>query len=209
MDQLDADGIVSHRLYRQHALPWGPIFVRNDVVFIKSRFYTKRKALQHGFSILVFESKTQVKDLSKLGRNLEQTVIIDNVRENFMFQHDNGIFILPWYHDRNDTALRDLLPLLGEIITKRARVADVLDMYKTDIPLWSGWATPDFGFPEHLEEEQFEMGLLPQDDEDVGEICTPRQKQNSAAPRFKSGLTGAFQAAPACTPQPLRNRRRS
>ncbi|CAJ1399419.1 unnamed protein product [Effrenium voratum] len=29
IDQIDPDRLIHHRLYRQHALPWGPIFVKD------------------------------------------------------------------------------------------------------------------------------------------------------------------------------------
>jgi len=53
-----------------------------------------------------------VKDLSKIGRPLEKTIIIDNIAENFILHKDNGIFIKSWYDDPKDTELRDLIPLL-------------------------------------------------------------------------------------------------
>lgn len=53
-----------------------------------------------------------VKDLSKLGRPLNKTLIIDNVAENFSQQPDNGIFIKSWFDDMSDTALPELAPLL-------------------------------------------------------------------------------------------------
>jgi CTD small phosphatase-like protein 2 len=53
-----------------------------------------------------------VKDLSKLGRPLEKTIIVDNVAENFSEQPDNGIFIKSWFDDTSDTALSELAPLL-------------------------------------------------------------------------------------------------
>ena len=37
-----------------------------------------------------------VKDLSRLGRPLEKTVIIDNESENYMLQKENGIKIREW-----------------------------------------------------------------------------------------------------------------
>jgi len=106
MDQIDPDGFIHYRLYRQHALPWGPIFI---------------------------------KDLSMLGRDLDRTLIIDNVQENFMLQPNNGIFILPWYDDPHDTALFSLTPLLDELIRTRARVPDLLDKYRDQIPAWAGF----------------------------------------------------------------------
>jgi CTD small phosphatase-like protein 2 len=53
-----------------------------------------------------------VKDLSKIGRNLSKTIIVDNVADNFALQRENGIFIKTWYDDMSDTSLYDLIPLL-------------------------------------------------------------------------------------------------
>ena len=56
--------------------------------------------------------KFNVKDLSRIGRDLTKTIIIDNIAENFQFQPDNGIFIKSWFEDEEDTALFELTPLL-------------------------------------------------------------------------------------------------
>lgn len=53
-----------------------------------------------------------VKDLSRIGRPLNKTIIVDNVAENFSQQPDNGIFIKSWFDDMSDTALLELAPLL-------------------------------------------------------------------------------------------------
>lgn len=53
-----------------------------------------------------------VKDLSRIGRPLNKTIIVDNVAENFSLQPDNGIFIKSWFDDTSDTALLELAPLL-------------------------------------------------------------------------------------------------
>lgn len=52
------------------------------------------------------------KDLSKLGRDLSRTLIVDNNAENFQQQPDNGVYIRSWYNDPNDEALKLLAPLL-------------------------------------------------------------------------------------------------
>lgn len=52
------------------------------------------------------------KDLSKLGRDLSKTLIVDNSAENFQLQPDNGIYIKSWYDDPEDKALPQLAPLL-------------------------------------------------------------------------------------------------
>lgn len=67
-----------------------------------------------------------MKDISKLGRDLSKTIIIDNVWENFQLQPSNGIFIKTWLEDRNDTCLIDLLPLLKDIV-----ILGVEDVRKT------------------------------------------------------------------------------
>ena len=60
-----------------------------------------------------------VKDLSKLGRDLKRVIILDNVKENFTLQKDNGIFIKTWLNDEEDTVLMDVIPLLKQIIIEK------------------------------------------------------------------------------------------
>ena len=70
-----------------------------------------------------------IKDLSKIGRDLSRTLIVDNVAENFQLQPDNGIFIRSWFDDMTDTALEELGPLLKEIVRKQ--VPDVRDALRS------------------------------------------------------------------------------
>ena len=60
-----------------------------------------------------------VKDLSLLGRDLKKTIIIDNISDNFILQPDNGIFISTWYDDMQDNFLKEISPLLTELVEKR------------------------------------------------------------------------------------------
>ena len=46
-----------------------------------------------------------VKDLSRLGRNLEHTVIVDNSPASFLLQPDHGIPIKSWFSDPTDREL--------------------------------------------------------------------------------------------------------
>ena len=73
------------------------LIVSIEVVFIQVVFVTG----------MVF-----IKDLSRIGRPLNKTIIVDNVAENFSLQPDNGIFIKSWFDDTSDTALLELAPLL-------------------------------------------------------------------------------------------------
>ena len=53
-----------------------------------------------------------VKDLSRLGRPLERTIIVDNLRENFRWQPANGIEITTWYCDEFDQELTRIAAFL-------------------------------------------------------------------------------------------------
>lgn len=53
-----------------------------------------------------------VKDMARLGRNLKDSIIIDNSPLSFAFQPENGMPILSWYDDRTDTKLLELIPVL-------------------------------------------------------------------------------------------------
>ena len=57
------------------------------------------------------------KDLSKIGRDLSRVIIIDNLRENFRMQPNNGILIKTWTNDINDVQFKDILKILKDIVT--------------------------------------------------------------------------------------------
>ena len=67
----------------------------------------------------VNHENSYVKDISRLGRDLNKMIIIDNMAENFKLQPENGIYILSWYGESDDRALFDLTPLLKEIVDKQ------------------------------------------------------------------------------------------
>eukprot|EP00037_Helgoeca_nana_P014549 m.135524 g.135524 ORF g.135524 m.135524 type:complete len:244 (+) comp22603_c0_seq1:135-866(+) len=69
----------------------------------------------------VFHRGTYVKDLSRLGRDLTKTVIVDNSPASYIFQPDNAIPCQSWFDDRSDTELRDLIPFFEDL----AKVSDV------------------------------------------------------------------------------------
>ena len=75
-----------------------------------------------------------VKDLSKLGRNLNRTIIVDNMKQNYKNQPKNGITIRPfWGKDVEDMALVDLLDILKKIAIEKIDVVNGLEKYKEDI----------------------------------------------------------------------------
>jgi RNA polymerase II subunit A small phosphatase-like protein len=62
-----------------------------------------------------------VKDLTKLGRDMKDVIIIDNSPSAYLFQPENAIAITSWYHTKTDRELYKLVPFL----TNLAEVDDV------------------------------------------------------------------------------------
>ena len=57
-----------------------------------------------------------IKDLSKLGRDLDKVCIVDNNKDNFSLQPENGLFISSYYGEQNDNELYLLCGDLMKII---------------------------------------------------------------------------------------------
>ena len=96
LDRIDPNKLfIKHRLYRQHC----QTVVKKD------------------------GSLSFCKNLELLGRDLRKTIIIDNIKENFVLQRENGIFIDTWTDNEKDTMLKDLIPLLSNI--HKMKIADV------------------------------------------------------------------------------------
>ena len=71
-----------------------------------------------------------LKDLTNLGRDLDKMIIIDNVAENFQLQPGNGILIKSWYDDAEDTALKELIPILVQIAKSSMDVRVALGIFR-------------------------------------------------------------------------------
>ena len=76
--------------------------------YIAHRLYRCSTSQQNG---------VYIKDLQKLGRDMDKMLIIDNSPENFQLQPENGIYIRSWYNDPDDTALVELLGVLEKSAT--------------------------------------------------------------------------------------------
>jgi CTD small phosphatase-like protein 2 len=87
----------------------------------EKKYITHRLYRQHTTVL----KRSYLKDISKLGRDLSKTIIVDNASDNFQLQIDNGIFINTWIDDESDTALNNLIPILKEIAIK-----NVIDVRK-------------------------------------------------------------------------------
>ncbi|KAG0308600.1 hypothetical protein BGZ98_007454 [Dissophora globulifera] len=68
-----------------------------------------------------------VKDLSVIGRDLKNTIIIDNSPASYIFHQTNAVPISSWFNDPHDTELLDLIPFLADM-TVVNDVNPILDM---------------------------------------------------------------------------------
>ncbi|KAI5476806.1 protein phosphatase [Pseudohyphozyma bogoriensis] len=71
-----------------------------------------------------------VKDLSQLGRKMEDCIIIDNSPAAYIFHPNNAIPITTWYNDPHDTELLNLIPFLSDL----AQVDDVRSVLNLALP---------------------------------------------------------------------------
>ncbi|XP_016386408.1 CTD (carboxy-terminal domain, RNA polymerase II, polypeptide A) small phosphatase-like b isoform X2 [Sinocyclocheilus rhinocerous] len=73
----------------------------------------------------VFHRGNYVKDLSRLGRELRNVIIVDNSPASYIFHPENAVPVQSWFDDMNDTELLDLLPFF-EGLSKEEDVYGVL-----------------------------------------------------------------------------------
>lgn len=74
-----------------------------------------------------------VKDLSQLGRDIADTIIIDNSPASYIFHPNNAVPISSWFNDPHDTELTDLCPFLADL-SNVDDVRAVLDGSLLDTP---------------------------------------------------------------------------
>lgn len=67
-----------------------------------------------------------VKDLSRLGRDLKHTIIIDNSPTSYLFHPENSLPSETWYDDPADNELLRMIPIL-QTVTKMDNVCKYLD----------------------------------------------------------------------------------
>ncbi|KAL8591190.1 E3 SUMO-protein ligase SIZ2 [Nucella lapillus] len=75
----------------------------------------------------VFHRGNYVKDLSRIGRDLNKVVIIDNSPASYIFHPDNAVPVSSWFDDTADSELRDLIPFFENL----AGVDTVYTLLKT------------------------------------------------------------------------------
>ncbi|XP_036374593.1 CTD small phosphatase-like protein isoform X1 [Megalops cyprinoides] len=73
----------------------------------------------------VFHRGNYVKDLSRLGRELRNVIIVDNSPASYIFHPENAVPVQSWFDDMADTELLDLLPFF-EGLSREEDVYSVL-----------------------------------------------------------------------------------
>lgn len=75
----------------------------------------------------VLHGQAYVKDLSKLGRRMEDIIFVDNSPLSYAFHPTSAVPILSWFDDPHDEQLRELLPVLCDVLTNMHDVRNLLD----------------------------------------------------------------------------------
>ncbi|XP_028993128.1 carboxy-terminal domain RNA polymerase II polypeptide A small phosphatase 1 isoform X2 [Betta splendens] len=78
----------------------------------------------------VFHQGNYVKDLSRLGRDLNKVIILDNSPASYVFHPDNAVPVASWFDDMSDTELLDLIPFF-EGLSKAEDVYAILRQQRT------------------------------------------------------------------------------
>ena len=99
----------------------------------QKKYFSGRLYREHTTRI----GKKYIKDLSKIGRDLSKTLIVDNLPQSFKFQHENGILISSFYADekdkKDDRALIELQKILIKIYEDKNDVRLSIEKYKEEI----------------------------------------------------------------------------
>ncbi|KAM0094736.1 hypothetical protein ACP6JD_001804 [Aspergillus fumigatus] len=80
------------------------------------------------YEVVVFTASVS-KDLSQVGRDLRETIIIDNSPTSYIFHPQHAIPISSWFSDAHDNELLDLIPVLEDLAGAQVKdVSLVLDV---------------------------------------------------------------------------------
>ena len=95
-----------------------------------NKFFDARLYREHNIQI----EKKFYKDLSKVGRNLSKTIIVDNFNHTFKYQKENGILISSFYGvNKEDKALFELQKILIKIYNEKTDVRKSIIKYREEI----------------------------------------------------------------------------
>ena len=113
LDQLDIHKVVHHRLFRESCYNHQGNYVK---------VYPPPINECENWLILS-------QDLSQVGRDLRETIIIDNSPTSYIFHPQHAVPISSWFSDAHDNELLDLIPVLEDLAGNQVRdVSLVLDV---------------------------------------------------------------------------------
>ena len=99
--------------------------IEENKIYFEHRFYREH---------IIIDNNDIVKDLNRIGRALDKTLIIDNMAQNYKFQKNNGILIKSfWGDNRNDNILNNLSIILIKIAKDGGDIRNGLIKYKNEI----------------------------------------------------------------------------
>jgi TFIIF-interacting CTD phosphatase-like protein len=82
---------------------------------------TSRYVARQIFDACTYTDTSQ--DLSQIGRDLKDTIIIDNSPTSYIFHPQHAVPISSWFSDAHDNELLDLIPVLEDLAG--SQVSDV------------------------------------------------------------------------------------
>ena len=85
---------------------------------------------------IIIDNNDIVKDLVRIGRNLDKILIVDNMKQNFKYQKDNGILIKSFYGEeegKGEHVLEDLANILIKIAQDGGDIRNGVIKYKNEI----------------------------------------------------------------------------
>ncbi|RNA15362.1 CTD small phosphatase isoform X1, partial [Brachionus plicatilis] len=80
----------------------------------------------------VYHRGNYVKDLSRLGRDLNSVIILDNSPASYMFHQENAVPCTSWFDDIHDQELYELIPLF-ESLAKEETVYPLLKQFNQSL----------------------------------------------------------------------------
>ena len=103
--------------------------LEENKIYFEHRFYREH---------IIIDNNDIVKDLVRIGRSLDKILIVDNMKQNFKLQKDNGILIKSFYgkedySGRADTILEELAKILIKIAQEGGDLRKSIFKYKNEI----------------------------------------------------------------------------
>ena len=105
LDMLDVERVIRHRLFRESCYNHKGNYVK------VSTFHGRTDNMGR------ISTDAAHQDLSQLGRDIHDTIIIDNSPASYIFHPNNAVPVSTWFNDPHDTELTDLCPFLADLST--------------------------------------------------------------------------------------------